>query len=198
MKKHRLSKAMFYLAGPIENDDTLGLSWRIDMTRFLNKRGIAVLCPINKPIGQPEDESFQDYCNILRETKDYNQLHEEGKKIVSLDYRMVDKADATILYIDKDIHMCGSYHENCMATIQRKPIIVCCKQGKQAVPLWIFGVGKHEMFFSSWKEVKEYIDYLITALDPPTFNRWQFFDYEKVYANLFEVFKNENNSDVPL
>jgi hypothetical protein len=184
MSKHRLTGAMFYLAGAMDDVPDRGFEWRQDIKYFLWKKNIGVLDPCQKPLlnGTDEDEVYYNEINQLKESGDYQATHEKMRPVAAEDYRMVDKADALILYIDRDAHMCGSYHENCMAAYQRKPVIVCCKQGIKAIPNWIFSVCRHEMFFSTLADTKRYIDHVCFSKDVETYNRWRFFDNEKIYG----------------
>lgn len=179
---HRLTGAQFYLAGPMDDVKDRGSGWRKEMTSFLHSMAIGVLCPYNKPIGISEDEDYFNKINTLKSQGKFQDAHNLMKKIVADDYRMVDKADALILYVDKEAHMCGSYHESALAAYQRKPVIVVCKQGKEHIPNWLFGICKHEMFFSSLHEAKLYITHICLDGDVDDLNRWRFFDFKKVYG----------------
>lgn len=187
MTKHRLTGSMFYLAGPMDDVPDRGITWRTEIKKWLWKKGIGVLCPYEKAIidSQHEDHKYYEEINILKEYRQFDKVHEKMRAVAADDYRMVDKADALILYIDKHAHMCGSYHENCMAAYQRKPVIVCCEQGISNIPNWIFSVCRHEMFFENWQEVKAYIEFVCYGFNVPTYNRWRFFDYEKIFNKKF-------------
>lgn len=182
--KNRLDGAMFYLAGPMDDVADRGSKWRIEIASFLWKLGIGVLCPFNKPIfdAQNEDDNYYKEINSLKEQGRYQEAHDRMKIVAAEDYRMVDKADALILYLDKNAHMCGSYHENCMAAYQRKPVIVCCPQGKSAIPNWMYSIARHEMFFEDWESVKNYILHVAYAQEVKDFNRWRFFDYDMIFG----------------
>jgi len=182
--KHRLSGSMMYLAGPIDDVSDRGRGWRQDLKPFLWDLGIGALCPVEKALidSVNEDDAYFDEINRLKQTGQYQEAHEKMRPLAADDYRMVDKADALILYIDKDAHMCGSYHENCMAAYQRKPVIVCCPEGIDAIPNWVFSVCRHEMFFDSWENVKEFIKLMCFVDNPPTYNRWRFFDADIIFG----------------
>jgi hypothetical protein len=105
------------------------------------------------------------------------------KPIVNIDYAMVDRSDFCIMHIDKDYHMCGSYTEETIATLQKKPIIVHCKQGLFEVPNFLWGKLRHQMFFSEWWHVKQYINNLCWDDKVDDLNRWRFFDVDKIYGN---------------
>lgn len=177
---NKLKHHTAYLVGPIECAEDGGVAWRKDMANFLRELEIGVLCPVDKATDTPEDEKFQQLCKDLKDAEKYDEYHSLIKQIVAADYRMVDKSDFLILYLDKNVHICGSYHETAMAAIQRKPIIVCCPQGKNAIPGWLFGIAKHQMFFDNWDDVKKYIVHVAMDDNVQTYNRWRFFDKRKV------------------
>ena len=190
---NRLYKSMFYLAGPMDDVKDRGLVWRNEIKKFLWSNDIGVLCPCDKAIIDSVDEN-DAYFNELDNLKRKNlrqRVHEKMRPVAADDYRMVDKADALILYIDKNAHMCGSYHENCMAAYQRKPVIVCCEQGVAEIPNWMWSICRHEMFFDNWQEVKEYIQFVCYGEDVPTYNRWRFFDYYKIFGMSSETLDAE-------
>lgn len=182
---HRLYGSMFYLAGPMDDVADRGVEWRMDIKEFLWDLNIGVLCPCDKPLldSVNEDDTYFNDINELKNQKQWQKVHDKMRPVAADDYRMVDKSDALILYIDKDAHMCGSYHENCMAAYQRKPVIVCCKQGVSAIPNWVFSVSCCEMFFDNWEDVKSYINNVCFAEKVDTYNRWRFFDYDKIFGN---------------
>ncbi len=181
---HRLSGSMFYLAGPMDDVADRGVGWRMDIKQYLWGLNIGVLCPCDKPLldSVNEDDAYFNEISELKEQGDWQAVHDKMRPVAADDYRMVDKADALILYIDKDAHMCGSYHENCMAAYQRKPVIVCCKQGVAEIPNWVFSVSCCEMFFDNWKDVKRYINDVCFAETVETHNRWRFFDQAKIFG----------------
>lgn len=182
--KNRLKGSMAYLAGPMDDVADRGEGWRKEIKPFLWDLGIGVLCPFDKPNIDSVDEDENLFIKLadLKKKEEWEEAHEIARSIAADDYRMVDKADFILLYVNKDCHMCGSYHENCIATLQRKPVIVMVEQGKEYVPNWILSVGKHPMFFGSWKEVRAYIRHIAYAPKIDTHNRWRFFDYNKIFG----------------
>ena len=88
---------------------------------------------------------------------------------------MVDISDFLIVNLDLDVHPCGTYEEIFWANRQKKPIIVHMVQGKQKCPDWLFGTIPHEMIFSSWEEIKNYLVEINHSEEIKTFNRWYFF-----------------------
>ena len=79
--------------------------------------------------------------------------------------------------------MCGSYGEQIYTCLERKPLVVCCKQGKANVPNWLFGIANHRLFFDNWDDVKTYIHMVdnFPSGIVPEFNKFRFIDYAKVF-----------------
>ena len=197
--KGRLKGMRAYLIGPMDECPDLGRDWRIDIQRFLWGLRCGVLNPCDKAINVGvEDEELHLRLNKLRELIQYNErvncntlvndCYDEIEKlmnpVVSIDFAMVDRADFIVMFIDRDVHMCGTYAEETLAVSQKKPVVMCCKQGKHAIPNFCFKRhGRHHMMFGSWDEVRQY---LIHVDADPNFtdksNTWKFFDYDKVYG----------------
>jgi len=194
----RLKGTLAYLAGPMDEVPDLGQDWRIEMQDFLWELGIGVLNPCDKPVELgKEDEELQELTNSLRKSAEdfekrgkpdlasvcYEEIEELMNPIVSVDFAMVDRAGFIILYIDKDYHMCGSYSEETLAVLQKKPVVICCKQGKWAIPNFCFKRrGRHKTMFSNWDQVKEYLSHVAYDEHVDDLGVWKFFDYDKVYG----------------
>lgn len=181
---NRLLGHSTYLAGPIDHAHDLGIGWRKELTPWLQTRGIGVLDPCDKPsdFGSETPETF----HAIRKSKedgDFDTTSSMMNPIFSIDLHLVDLSNFVILYIDNKIHMCGSYLEAAHAALGKKPVIVCCEQGKIGVPNSLFGIGlRHKMFFSSWDEVKAYIDHIAFDETIDTLGKWRFIDYNKVFG----------------
>lgn len=192
--KHRLEGSMFYLAGPMDDVPDRGAGWRDDISEFLWRLNIGVLSPFKKAIfgALSEDDTYFQEVNALKEAGLFDEAHEKMKPCAADDYRMVDKADAVILDVNTNVHMCGSYHENQIAVLQRKPIIVHCPTGKASVPNWLHSVAKHEMFFETWDQVRSYINHICFAEEVDDLNRWRFFDYDMIFGKRNEDYSSIN------
>lgn len=175
MQYFRLKQQRTYLAGAMDRVSDRGNGWRNEITPFLQNLGIIVYNPLKKPstVGL-EDDEVHSHKTFLKKSEKYNELSQVMKTIRSVDLRMVDISDFLIVNLDLDIHPCGTYEEIFWANRQKKPIIIHMVQGKQQTPDWLFGVIPHEMIFSSWFEIKEYITYIHTSPNILTFNRWIF------------------------
>lgn len=100
------------------------------------------------------------------------------RPIRNVDLRFTDMADFLIVNLDLEVHPCGTYNEVFIAVQQKKPIIIHCEQGKKEIPNWLWGCCKHELFFSTWHEVKEYLRHIDEDKEANHLGRWQLFDFE--------------------
>lgn len=174
---NRLLNQRVYLAGAMDRVVDRGNGWRDNITPFLESLGIIVFNPIKKPtvIGQ-EDEETHRLKVKLKQEQNYEKLSEIMKIIRSVDLRLVDISDFLIVNLDLDIHPCGTYEEIFWANRQKKPIIIHMVQGKHAAPDWLFGTIPHQMIFSSWDEIKEYLGCINSCSEINSHKRWYIFN----------------------
>ena len=182
---NRLNHSLCYLCGPMDRIDDGGVVWRRDITPVLKDLGIGVLDPTDKPTtdSTKEDGDFREYIERHKALSNFDLVKNEMKRIAGEDLRMIDIAHFVVMYMDIDVHMCGSYHEAFTAIQQKKPLLVVCEQGASNVPNWLFGVMPHEHMFSGWNSLISYIRMvdngrIASSLD----NRWRFFDFDKIYS----------------
>lgn len=174
---NRLSNQRVYLAGAMDRVADRGNGWRDNITPFLQQLSIVVFNPIKKPtaIGL-EDAGVHKHKIELKLNNKYDELSYLMKTIRSVDLRLVDISDFLIVNLDLDIHPCGTYEEIFWANRQKKPIIIHMVQGKQNAPDWLFGTIPHEMIFSSWDEIKIYLNHINSSVSIESHNRWYFFE----------------------
>jgi hypothetical protein len=198
MTFNRLKGHIFYLCGPMDRVKDRGVEWRKDIERFIHtKIKGGVFNPCDKPIDWGiEDENSRKWrkesieqANVLynhghvhEANKIYEAIYANMKDIVASDLRGIDTSHAIIMHVDIDIHMCGSYCEQTTACLQRKPVVIHCKQGKAKIPDWLFGICHHEMMFDTWSEVKHYLKHVAFDSNVKHFKRWRFFDMNKIYG----------------
>lgn len=180
---NKLKGSIAYLSGPMCRVSLdAAMEWRNFLKPKLNKLGVGILDPCDKPCPEAsEEEDFRSKIAGYKESSQYDELATTMKEICRIDLRMVDKADFIIAYVDAEHHMCGTYHEIFAALPQRKPVLCMVEQGKQNTPNWLFGVIPHEFFFSSWEELVNYIEQVNLGTQEND-KYWRFFDYEKIYA----------------
>jgi nucleoside 2-deoxyribosyltransferase len=173
----KLKNQRVYLAGAMDRVEDRGNGWRDNITPFLENLGIIVFNPIKKPsiLGQ-EDEQTHKYKIKLKQEKKYDELSSVMKEIRSVDLRLVDISDFMIVNLNLEHYACGTYEEIFWANRQKKPIIVHMVQGKQQAPDWLFGTIPHQMIFSNWDEIKNYLNHINNSENIDTHKRWYFFN----------------------
>lgn len=170
---NRLKHQRVYLAGAMDRVADRGIGWREDITPFLESLGLVVFNPLNKPIDiGKEDAQTHKLKQELKLAENYDELSSIMKTIRAVDLRLVDISDFLIVNLDLDIHPCGTYEEIFWANRQKKPIIIRMVQGKALTPDWLFGTIPHQMIFSSWDDIKTYLNQINTEINIKTFNRW--------------------------
>lgn len=173
---NRLKNQRVYLAGAMDRVADRGTTWRDSITPFLENIGVVVFNPINKPsnIGL-EDAEVHSIKQKLKHREDYDELSFIMKAIRGVDLRLVDISDFLIVNLNLDIHPCGTYEEIFWANRQKKPIIIHMEQGKKNTPDWLFGTVPHQMIFSDWDGIKNYLTQINTAPNIEAYKRWYFF-----------------------
>ena len=146
-----LEGTRIYLVGAIESADDSGVGWREKVTNEFESMGIKTLNPCDKPFIKDVDETdtFQDDMKALRNAGDWNELARRMKEIRIYDLKLVDISDAIFVYLDADLKTCGSWEEIFTANRMKKPVFFIYKQGKEAIPTWMYGVLPHKYFYSS-------------------------------------------------
>ena len=174
---NRLKNQRVYLAGAMDRVIDRGTGWRDDITPFLESLDVIVFNPIKKPtkVGKEDHETHKLKIQLKHQHR-YDELSEIMKIIRSTDLRLVDISDFLIVNLDLDVHPCGTYEEIFWANRQKKPIIIHMVQGKELAPDWLFGTIPHEMIFSSWKEIKQYLIHINSDTVIQNYSRWCFFD----------------------
>jgi nucleoside 2-deoxyribosyltransferase len=173
---NRLNNQRVYLAGPMDRVADRGATWRDNITPFLESMGMNVFNPITKPtnIGM-EDSDSHIIKTKLKSQGRYDELAEMMKTIRSVDLRLVDISDFLIVNLDINTHPCGTLEEIFLANRQKKPIIIHMEQGKQHTPDWLFGTIPHQMFFSTWDDIKQYLLHINSSENIETHKRLYFF-----------------------
>jgi hypothetical protein len=173
---NRLKNQRVYLAGAMDRVPDRGSTWRDNITPFLQDLGVVVFNPIKKPsIVGIEDAATHELKTKLKNQERYEGLSQVMKVIRSVDLRLVDISDFLIVNLDLDIHPCGTYEEIFSANRCKKPILIHVEQGKKNAPDWIFGAIPHQMIFSSWDDLKNYLKHIDNDENIESYRRWQFF-----------------------
>lgn len=178
---NRLWGMRCYLIGAMDRVPDAGAGWRKRITPFLQKLGVVVLDPTDKPIDvggeTPED---REHRHTIKGLGCYDEFSRMMKLLRVVDLRMVDMSDFLIVHIDTDFHACGTYEEESWANRLKNPILVHCEQGKEGVPDWLYGALPHHHMFSTWTELCRYLWEVHTGPRIETYKRWMFFNYDKM------------------
>ena len=179
IQKGRLNNHRVYLAGPIDHVADDGVGWRQNISPYLKKMGLTILDPTDKPTSQckwNEIGDEKDHIKRLVALKRWDELRNLAKEIVLVDLRMVEVADFMICYVDKDVHLCGTYDELFEALRRRKPTLIVHKGGKAEMSMWLRGKVNHNFVFETFDEVYDYLEALHDGTVEPDYTRWVFFD----------------------
>lgn len=173
---NRLKNQRVYLAGAMDRVADRGATWRDSITPFLEQLGVVVFNPISKPtdIGLEDSDSHIIKTKLKKQMR-YDELSQMMKTIRAVDLRLVDRSDFLIVNLDLDVHPCGTLEELFWANRQKRPIIIHMEQGKQNAPDWLFGTIPHQMIFSTWEEIKNYLLHINSSENIDTYKRWYFF-----------------------
>ncbi len=153
-----------FISGPIDRVVDDGVVWRNNIKKLCKDRDIPIifLDPCDKPeaLGQEigeEKHRMEKLKGLGKEA--WIEAQKEVKKFKRIDYRMVDMCDIYIVYIDINIHMCGSYFEFKVAEEERKPILAILSEGmkKADLPTWLVDLVNYDEIFL---KVEECVDYL--------------------------------------
>ncbi len=169
-----LRKTRVYLSGPI-NYSVDAYTWREYLKIELNKLGVICFDPLDKPFidSHPEGpETTARYLSLLKEGK-FEQVHQEIKKVRADDLRMCDICDWGIVFLPKDVRTVGTIEELAELNRQKKTILVVCPEGKELIPLWIYGMLNPKFFYSSLEECLEDIKTIDSGAMPVESRRFR-------------------------
>ena len=173
---NKLKGMRCYLSGAISFSNDQG--WKDQLKIFLENKGVTVLDPSNKPteIGKETVES-RNWLRKLKEEENWDEISKEVKAVRCVDLRMVDISDFIIVNVDLEIYTIGTWEEVTLANRQKKPILIRIRQGKGGGAWWLFGMVPHQMIFSTFDAIEDYLNKIDSGeiLDP--FRRWYFFNF---------------------
>jgi nucleoside 2-deoxyribosyltransferase len=174
---NRLSNTRCYLAGAMENDAD-NISWRESIKSELADLRVNWLDPTNKPI-QTARETPDTMRKMVeaRQAGDYDSVRRDMRLIRCVDLRMTDISDFLVVNIDPRVPTWGTPEEIANANRQKKPVIARIVTGKENTPLWLLGEIPHELVFSTWAEVHQYLRHIAHDEVIDTLGRWYFFDF---------------------
>lgn len=175
----KLKGSACYLCGPIDYATDLGTGWRQKITPILREMGMIIIDPTNKPIHDFDEIENREYRLKLKAEGDFETLSQKMRDLRCYDLRCVDKADVTIVYIDQDVQMCGTWEEFFTANKAKHPCLVFSKNSKKNISDWVFGTIPHNFIFENIEEIIEHLQGLNDGTIVPD-KRWVFFNWEKI------------------
>lgn len=184
--RNRLWGNKVYLAGVIDRvSNKEAITWRKELTPFLNSLGIIVLDPCDKKMypGYEIEDEQSTFIRLKKEEK-YQEFRDFGKPIRLIDLRMVDKADFIIAKIDMDVFNCGTIEEITTANRSKKPILIWCPQGIKELAGWFKLMMPLQTMFDNLTHLKKYIISIDQDQHIDDLGRWRFFDYRQLYQQI--------------
>jgi hypothetical protein len=174
----KLDGLSVFLSGGIDRVKDDGCGWRNELKVQIIKRGISLsfLDPCAKPVDLKQE--IGDEKRKVEELKkagesSWKELQKTVKEFKRIDYRMIDKCDFYILYVDINTHLCGSYFECKVAEEERKPMffILAPHMKKTDIPTWLVDIANWENIFLSIEDCVSYLEGLNSEKNKMC-NRW--------------------------
>jgi hypothetical protein len=151
-----------FLSGGIDRVDDDGVGWRKEIRKKAKRAKLPVefLDPTDKPEGMGSevgDEKIR--IQSLMEKGKWEQAQEEVKIFRRFDLRMVDHCHLYIVYMDLNVHYCGTYDELFTAERQNKPLFVIMAPGqsKYDIPSWLIASVEEDEVFESIDDCVEHL-----------------------------------------
>ena len=160
-----LNGVRIYLSGPIDRVDDDGMGWRKDFKKLCRERQLPVdfLDPTDKPewLGSEVGEE-KDRVRKLMETGKWEMAQAQARYFRHIDLRMVDASNLLVVWIDVDVHLCGTYDELFTAEDQQKPMmaIMAPGQSKWDLPSWLVAIFDENEVFDTVEECVEHLSLL--------------------------------------
>ena len=152
-KNNILNKTKTYLVGHMQYAD--GSGWRQNVRTYLEKMGITVFDPYDKPFVKDVDEGNQIRSKLKHHmnNEEYDEVQKAMKEIRIYDLNLVDRSDFIVAHIIPDIASWGSAEELVTANRAKKPIFLSVEGGKKNCPLWILGMIPHRYIYNNLDEI---------------------------------------------
>lgn len=183
--KGRLWGMRAYLCGAMDSAVDGGIGWRRMVSKWLEANGCVPFDPTDKPIALGgETPADRQRRHDLMASGRLDELAEEIKLLRSIDLRMVDITDFTIVGLDRTQFPCGTYEELFLANRQKKPVLVCSAQAAPQTSLWLYGTLPHKHIFHNWADLFSYLEHINSDAEVDRLNRWYFFDQERLQRIL--------------
>lgn len=151
---NELEGIKIFLSGGIDRVKDDGVGWRKELRKkcIYAKLPVTFFDPTDKPkgLGSEVGDEKMRIQKLMKQGK-WEQAQSEVKIFRRYDLRMVDHSHLYIVYIDLNVHYCGTWDEFNVAERQGKPLFVIMAPGqsKYEIPSWsIASVNENEVFES--------------------------------------------------
>lgn len=170
---HRLRGTRAYVCGAMDRVQDGGVVWRQHLTPCLNRMGIVVMNPCEKPyVGAVESHQDRTKRKSLKKAGRLEECGKHMKDVCDMDLHMVNVSDFLVASIDLDVHLCGSYEEIFRANMLMKPVLCWVRQGRAHTPDWLLGRLPHQFFFDTVDALLDYLRHVDESPVIETFGRW--------------------------
>ena len=153
-----LDKTKTYLVGHMQYVN--GRDWREDASKRLNKIGVTVFNPYEKPFLKDvdEDEAVRKEMLEMMEKGYYDEATKRMRTVRSYDLNLVDRSDFIVAHLIPEVASWGSAEEIVTAVRMKKPIFVSMEGGKKKTPLWMLAMFPHKYIYDSVDEVLDMVE----------------------------------------
>jgi nucleoside 2-deoxyribosyltransferase len=171
--KNVLEKTKTYLCGAMQYKN--GEEWRNIITKQLNKVGIIVFNPYDKPFLKDIQEGDVTRHNLLNlmDKEEYDEVEIKMREIRYYDLNLVDRSDFIIANINPSVPTFGSIEELTTAVRMKKPIFLSIEGSKRKCPLWLMGMIPHKYIYDNMDDMMEMIMKINSGEQKIDSNRWR-------------------------
>ena len=166
---NNLNGITVFLSGGIDRVADNGTGWRKELKKKCKKARLPLkfFDPTDKPLGlgsEIGDEKLK-IKKLMKQGK-WEQAQYEVKIFRRYDLRMVDHSHLYIIYIDLNVHYCGTWDEFNVAERQGKPLFVIMAHGqsKYDIPAWAIASVREDEVFESIDDCVEHLKLLHTGI----------------------------------
>lgn len=168
-----LQKTKTYLVGHMQYVN--GRDWRKEASKRLEKLGVTVFNPYDKPFLKDvdEDEAVRKEMLEMMDKGYYDEATKRMRTVRSYDLNLVDRSDFIIAHLIPDVASWGSAEEIVTAVRMKKPIFVSMEGGKKKTPLWMLAMFPHKYIYDSMEEVLDMIEMIDQGNKEIDSDRWR-------------------------
>jgi hypothetical protein len=151
-----------FLSGAMDRCDDDGIEWRQEFRQKAEAAGLnfKYFDPTDKPDGVAPEIGLEKH-EIKQALVDGNWEYaaEKSREVRHVDLRMIDSTNLYVVYLDLNVHACGTYNEFFEAEDQQKPqfVIMAPHHEKYDIPLWLVGIVREDEVFAGIDDCVEHL-----------------------------------------